>query len=429
MKDLWMLLDMGMSDRGRENKFGSYCVATRMSWASARQSTRAEDMAYCLLGIFNINMPLLYGEGDRAFRRLQEEIIRKIDDDSILAWALSPEDKTPSPLGLISNYDRPDLWHTTSVDFLAHSPKDFKDCADLSRRMVPSSLFTLTNTGLQIQLPIVQTSECSEYYCRTDGHSGFAWIGLLGCSRASNGNFLGILLCPEEDDDKSSVRVIRQRNVYSTVVVGPRVAFGAVGKTLTIVGRNGFQEGRDLDYEHKMQVIVNECKAIRSLGYQLRAFIAWEYIRGKPLLVYHPLWDPEAKILTLRENDPFDSMFEFSFETWPSDHNPNFTVFVNRSGRGRVREGDVFSEDERFALFGLLIDDSYAPWDKNRVYDKGDVLVLDDKRRLLHIKVDVHTKAIGHHDMVRVNVDALRDGFSDEDPYWRCNCAKHIYSH
>jgi hypothetical protein len=39
--------------------------------------TRIEDLAYCLLGIFNINMPLLYGEGPKAFRRLQEEIIRK----------------------------------------------------------------------------------------------------------------------------------------------------------------------------------------------------------------------------------------------------------------------------------------------------------------------------------------------------------------
>jgi hypothetical protein len=46
-------------------------IANRMSWASARTTTRIEDMAYCLLGLFSINMPLLYGEGDRAFIRLQ----------------------------------------------------------------------------------------------------------------------------------------------------------------------------------------------------------------------------------------------------------------------------------------------------------------------------------------------------------------------
>ena len=61
-------------------------VATRMSWASKRQTSRIEDMAYCLLGIFGINMPLLYGEGQKAFMRLQYEIISQIDDDSIFAW-------------------------------------------------------------------------------------------------------------------------------------------------------------------------------------------------------------------------------------------------------------------------------------------------------------------------------------------------------
>lgn len=61
-------------------------VAVRMRWASKRISTRVEDLAYSLLGIFNINMPLLYGEGERAFRRLQIEIIRQSDDESVFFW-------------------------------------------------------------------------------------------------------------------------------------------------------------------------------------------------------------------------------------------------------------------------------------------------------------------------------------------------------
>ena len=52
-------------------------LAKRMSWAAGRQTTRIEDMAYCLLGIFDINMPMIYGEGSRAFIRLQEEILKK----------------------------------------------------------------------------------------------------------------------------------------------------------------------------------------------------------------------------------------------------------------------------------------------------------------------------------------------------------------
>jgi hypothetical protein len=46
-------------------------AAMRMSWASERETTRIEDLAYCLLGLFGVNMPLLYGEGQKAYLRLQ----------------------------------------------------------------------------------------------------------------------------------------------------------------------------------------------------------------------------------------------------------------------------------------------------------------------------------------------------------------------
>ncbi|KAN0089550.1 hypothetical protein V8E51_019810 [Hyaloscypha variabilis] len=66
----------------------TFSIAERMSWASKRATTRSEDLAYCLLGLFDVNMPLLYGEGSkRAFKRLQETIIQKSDDHSLLAWA------------------------------------------------------------------------------------------------------------------------------------------------------------------------------------------------------------------------------------------------------------------------------------------------------------------------------------------------------
>lgn len=67
-------------------------VAKRMSWASKRVTTRTEDIAYCLIGIFGVNLPLLYGEGDRAFVRLQEEIMRSSDDQSLFAWGLTAQE-------------------------------------------------------------------------------------------------------------------------------------------------------------------------------------------------------------------------------------------------------------------------------------------------------------------------------------------------
>ncbi len=61
-------------------------VATKMSWVSKRKTSRIEDMAYCMLGLFHVNMPLLYGEKHRAFIRLQHEIIKPSNDESIFAW-------------------------------------------------------------------------------------------------------------------------------------------------------------------------------------------------------------------------------------------------------------------------------------------------------------------------------------------------------
>ncbi len=64
-----------------------YSIAQRMSWFGAgRETTRLEDEAYCLLGLFDIHMPPLYGEGRNAFRRLQEEIMKQSGDTTLFAW-------------------------------------------------------------------------------------------------------------------------------------------------------------------------------------------------------------------------------------------------------------------------------------------------------------------------------------------------------
>jgi hypothetical protein len=93
-----------------------FSVAQKMSWAASRRTTRKEDEAYCLLGLFDLNMPLLYGEGNKAFRRLQEEIIRTTVDLSIFAWNIprlpsQAIDLEPSLCGV-----------------LAHTPAYFADC-------------------------------------------------------------------------------------------------------------------------------------------------------------------------------------------------------------------------------------------------------------------------------------------------------------
>lgn len=76
-------------------------VSDIFSWAARRTTTRVEDRAYSLLGLIGINMPLLYGEGDGAFRRLQLEIARSLQDLSFLAWGLDEK------LNGLNNTSRP----------------------------------------------------------------------------------------------------------------------------------------------------------------------------------------------------------------------------------------------------------------------------------------------------------------------------------
>ena len=59
----------------RGSPLSDFTVPERMLWVEDRDTTRKEDKAYSLLGIFDVYMPLIYGEGrEKAFKRLQDEI-------------------------------------------------------------------------------------------------------------------------------------------------------------------------------------------------------------------------------------------------------------------------------------------------------------------------------------------------------------------
>lgn len=158
-------------------------VATRMSWLAKRQTTRIEDMAYCMLGIFDINMPLLYGEAHKAFWRLQEEIIRVHDDQSIFVWqsfaGASPENLVPMD---------------GTIGFLATTPHDFQ-CASpavpLRNTAVPSP-YTMTNAGLSITLPLIHTIN--------------GYIGILSAARPGDHGNVGVFM--RRDDTGHMSRIV-----------------------------------------------------------------------------------------------------------------------------------------------------------------------------------------------------------------------------
>ena len=134
-------------------------VAQRMSWAARRATTRTEDLAHSLMGLFGVNMPILYGKGETAFLRLQEEIIKRSDDHTIFAWGMLNHNHVPHHPDL-DDFDPDDATGTTGI--LAKSHRDFLGMehiiASPPTRQEAASAYTLTNKGLHINLSLATTS-------------------------------------------------------------------------------------------------------------------------------------------------------------------------------------------------------------------------------------------------------------------------------
>lgn len=138
-------------------------IAQRMSWVAKRETTKEEDIAYCMLGIFDIYMPLLYGERQAgAFRRLQEEILKRSTDQSIFAW-------------------RNDDLSTVESSFclLASAPKFFVSSHNIVLGDLPiisghlegrRSPTIIDNKGLHLALPLIRENK--------------RVLAILGCTEA-----------------------------------------------------------------------------------------------------------------------------------------------------------------------------------------------------------------------------------------------------
>ena len=197
----------------------SYSIAQRMSWASKRKTTRPEDVAYCLLGLFDVNIPTLYGEGQqKAFHRLQEELIKRSDDDSIFAFSEAE-------------------WRCVS---LASSPASFAACGDI---VVVDTHWaeephTVTNKGLRMRLRILPDT-CPE--CKT-------WErAVLRCRRQGDFNsFLGFYLS-------------------TASVTGERRRISAILNTIPI--------GDALQHEVQAVLILGTCSSFEESDYAASAVL------------------------------------------------------------------------------------------------------------------------------------------------------------
>ena len=184
-----------------------FSVAQRLSWAASRETTRKEDRAYSLLGMFDINMPTLYGEGDRAFRRLQEQIMQRFPDQSLFAWgevylpgAGFPGDPPPAHNPIITLNAQ--TWGPPPQSPSADSPGRFMDSGKIRHVQLPASHrheieYTFTPYGIRTQFPMIPLT--SDLLSAALPHNDVTlvlpddsrwYLALLGCEHVEHPRYL-----------------------------------------------------------------------------------------------------------------------------------------------------------------------------------------------------------------------------------------------
>ncbi|KAI0332170.1 hypothetical protein GY45DRAFT_1274344 [Cubamyces sp. BRFM 1775] len=188
-------------------ELASASVAQRMSWAAHRETTRVEDRAYSLMGIFGVFMSPVYGEGHNAFLRLQEEIIRTIPDQSIFAWGsyvnISAESHSADAVtvGPISDIGGEGLLAPSPLAFKYSSnivpvpSAEFARLLGTQRDSLPQLHCVFTPQGISIQLPCIDTTERRLYTRVKDVFFGrpksYGRLALLRC-RVQDGPFIAL---------------------------------------------------------------------------------------------------------------------------------------------------------------------------------------------------------------------------------------------
>jgi hypothetical protein len=378
---------------GIRERFNSFSVAKRMSWASQRRTTRTEDMAYCLLGIFNVNMPLLYGEGERAFIRLQEEILKTCSDDSILAWGLDTETRYP----LVPNLEQ----SPSRSPILASSPKDFECCGNVVCATERDTSFNMTNLGLEIELPMVPICSPTSKNALAAPNEHTGWIGLLSCSSGTDTELVGIILFPPVPDATSDQRVgrvdiWRDELSYHSVIVGPRVAARSVLQKVTIVPEGEGQRSRGY-FLGCRQIVVNESQAFRGTGYHISNGTGLNVAENSGLWQYSPSWDPKKMLLTIEDKRISKDLLKFCFESQWGKSRTTFTLFLRTASKSAiVRRGSSFSKEDLHSFYDLL----------NEKYQDKEIVITGSRNEPFRVAVTINEIAVYGWRIFEVNVDA-----------------------
>jgi hypothetical protein len=248
-------------------------AAERMSWAASRETTRIEDRAYSLLGMFDVNMTMLYGEGSKSFVRLQEEILKTLDDHSIFVW----KGLQPGLPGL-----------------LASSPEAFASSGDVKsiRDRKGRRPFTVNNRGVHglfrlfpytldtylMVLPCIRRDSTD-----LDTSDGIAQVGIFLRQLYEDDQFMRVSVHGEEVMNNATACVMKH---------GVRLSRTFIERSISIRQSPLLPEDMADVYVERIQ------------GFRLNESLVTRDVTPVPVSTIGGKWDPKTQIISLPPGSP-----------------------------------------------------------------------------------------------------------------------------
>ena len=300
----------------RTGVFEDVSIANRMSWAAGRKAAREEDKAYSLLGIFDVNMPLLYGEGlSKAFIRLQEEIMRRSDDQSLFAWGLPANEPLQSMEFYSSVQGFPEAYTSMSsskrrdsreerlsgsegrslLGLLAASPDDFANSRRIRQiRGIDELTFSMppmtTNRGIRIDLPFfphgfafMTRDDVAEYEYECDTCYEEAWLSFA------------IIACCDQTNSESTLGI--------PLLAWSRRRFARLGSPVLIPAERWPPKLAKIT----RTLLIREPDRVKSEN-RVSKFVIWKwpspesnYVRTNSIVASHAEYDRDRQLLTVPE--------------------------------------------------------------------------------------------------------------------------------
>jgi hypothetical protein len=239
-------------------------VGRRMSWAVHRKTTREEDIAYSLFGLFDVNMPLIYGEGQKAFQRLQEQILQQSDDQTIFAWRAPDHRQEPNlALGLLATSPG-EFWNfrdntATEPGYAARALHSTDKLVRIWGSEVAQDPIAMSNKGIRITSLI------------KDIRYPWAPLDLI----------ILVLNCSYDGDSSTSVGIYLQRqgnDRYARVRVGELVRINP-SSTHTSASIYGIRSTSDISEQHYEQPWTTSARVYGELNEAKGTVYGDEWIR------------------------------------------------------------------------------------------------------------------------------------------------------